>query len=53
MDIITKLATLDIKSIFAQVFVTTGRGPIIDNLHVTRERMQIFLPFFADDNIKW
>jgi hypothetical protein len=22
-------------------------------LHVTRERMQIFLPFFADDNIKW
>jgi hypothetical protein len=31
----------------------TGRGPIIANLHVTRERTQIFWPFFADDNNKW
>ena len=29
----------------------TGRGPIIANLHVTRERTRIFRPFFADD--KW
>jgi len=32
---------------------TTGRGPIIANLHVTRERTRIFGPFFADDNNKW
>ena len=32
---------------------TTGRGPIIANLHVTRERTQIFWPFFADDNNQW
>jgi hypothetical protein len=27
--------------------------PIITNLHVTRERIWIFGPFFADDNNKW
>ena len=32
---------------------TTGRGPIIANLDVTRERTQIFGPFIADDNNKW
>jgi hypothetical protein len=31
----------------------TGRGPIITNLHVTREGTQIFRPFFADDNNNW
>ena len=33
--------------------IFTGRGPIIANLHVTREHMQIFCPFFADNNNKW
>jgi hypothetical protein len=36
-----------------QVFITTGRGPIIANLHVTRECTQIFGSFFADNNNKW
>ena len=31
----------------------TGRGPIIANLHITHDSMQIFWPFFADDNNKW
>jgi len=31
----------------------TGRGPIIANLHVTRERTRIFGTFSADDNNKW
>jgi hypothetical protein len=31
----------------------TGRGPIIANLHVTRERTRIFWPYFADENNKW
>ena len=30
----------------------TGRGPIITNLHVTRECTH-FLAIFADDNNKW
>jgi hypothetical protein len=32
---------------------STGWGPIIANLHVTREHTQIFWPFFADDSDKW
>ena len=36
-----------------QVFITTGRGPIIANLHVTRECTQIFGPLFADDDNKY
>jgi len=35
------------------VLDVTGRGPIIANLHVTRERTWIFWSFFADDNNKW
>jgi hypothetical protein len=31
----------------------TGRGPIIVNLHVTREGTGIFRSLFADDNNKW
>jgi hypothetical protein len=31
----------------------TGRGPIIANLHVTREHTQFFGPFFADNNNIW
>jgi hypothetical protein len=30
---------------------STGRGPIIANLHITRERTRMFGPFLADNNI--
>jgi hypothetical protein len=35
------------------LFACTGRGPIIANMHITRERTPIFSPFFTDDNNKW
>jgi hypothetical protein len=35
------------------IYLFIGQGPIIANLHVTRERTRIFWPFFADDNNTW
>jgi hypothetical protein len=31
----------------------TGRGSIITNVQVSRERTRIFGPFFSDNNNKW